>query len=66
MGINSTTVQVKKCSAGNHCVNLSLRNKSDGFEWDLIPVYGAAQDEHKHEFLAELVSHASGGETSIF
>jgi hypothetical protein len=23
--------------------------------WVLAPVYGAAQDSHKHEFLAELV-----------
>jgi hypothetical protein len=36
-------------------VNLNLRNKADGFEWALILVYGAAQDDHKHEFLAELV-----------
>jgi hypothetical protein len=27
----------------------------DGFEWSLIQVYGAAQDEHKPTFLAEFV-----------
>jgi hypothetical protein len=29
--------------------------KHDDFEWVFIPVYGAAQETHKHEFLAELV-----------
>jgi hypothetical protein len=27
----------------------------DGFDWILVPVYGAAQDEKKPEFLSELV-----------
>jgi hypothetical protein len=32
-----------------------MHSKHDGFEWVFIPVYGAAQDNHKHEFLVELV-----------
>jgi endonuclease/exonuclease/phosphatase family metal-dependent hydrolase len=34
---------------------LSISSKIDGFEWLLVPVYGAAQDKNKYEFLAELV-----------
>ena len=40
---------------GSHSVKFHIRSKIDGFEWALIPVYGAAQDEHKPDFLAELV-----------
>lgn len=32
-----------------------LRNKDDGFSWVVVAVYGAAQDEFKESFLAELV-----------
>jgi hypothetical protein len=52
---NSTTLQVNKVVNGSHCVNFNLRSKADGFEWSLIPVYGAAQEVNKPDFLAELV-----------
>ena len=55
VGLNRETLQVQKVVNGSHCVNFHLRSKIDGFEWSLIPVYGAAQDEFKPEFLAELV-----------
>ena len=32
-----------------------MRNKNDGSQWNLIAVYGAAQDEHKQSFLTEIV-----------
>jgi hypothetical protein len=34
---------------------ISNRSKKDGFEWLLIPVYGAAQESNMSDFLAELV-----------
>jgi hypothetical protein len=37
-----------------------LKSKFEGFEWVLVPVYGAAQDSLKHEFLAELVRLCEG------
>lgn len=40
---------------GDFCVKLHLRSKHDGFEWIFVPVYGAAQEIHKAEFLSELV-----------
>jgi hypothetical protein len=55
VGINSDTPQVVKVSTRDFCVKLHIKCKRDGFEWILVPVYGAAQDAHKAEFLAELV-----------
>jgi hypothetical protein len=55
VGINNLFLQVKKVTTGDFCVKLHLRSKSDGFEWVFIPVYGAAQEVHKPEFLSELV-----------
>ena len=55
VGINTQTIIVNKVECGDFCVKLELKSKADGFEWLLVPVYGAAQDSHKHEFLAELV-----------
>jgi hypothetical protein len=46
---------VKSFVAGDRCVKFYLSSKSDGFEWSLVVVYGAAQDAKKGEFLAELV-----------
>jgi hypothetical protein len=40
---------------GDFYVKFHLRNKDDGFRWVLVAVYGAAQDEYKENFLAELV-----------
>jgi hypothetical protein len=55
VGINTQTLSVKKVDNGDFCVKLHIRSKLDGFEWVLVPVYGAAQDAHKAEFLSELV-----------
>src|SRR5207253_1247063 len=53
VGINMETLLVKKVDVGDFCVKLFLRSKTDGFEWVFVPVYGAAQDSHKPEFLSE-------------
>jgi len=55
VGINTATLHVSKVYMGDFCVKLHLKCKRDGFEWVLVPVYGAAQEEHKAEFLSELV-----------
>jgi hypothetical protein len=36
-------------------VKLYLQSKVGGFDWVFIPVYGAAQDSHKHEFLSKVI-----------
>jgi hypothetical protein len=55
VGMNTASLQVKKVTNGDYCVKFKIRSKQDGFEWLLIPVYGAAQEINKPEFLAELV-----------
>jgi hypothetical protein len=42
-------------SNGDFCVKFHIRSKKDGFDWLLVPVYGAAQEEKKADFLSELV-----------
>jgi hypothetical protein len=55
VGFNTNTLKVNRVDNGKFCVKLFIKSKLDGFEWLLVPVYGAAQDKYKHEFLAELV-----------
>jgi hypothetical protein len=49
----------------NFCVKLNLKSKIDGFEWVLVPVYGAAQEEKKLDFLAELVRTCDNEESPL-
>jgi hypothetical protein len=39
----------------DYCVKFHIISKKYGFEWLLIPVYGAAQESNKPNFLVELV-----------
>ena len=55
IGVNTATLQVKNVDVGDFTVKLFLKSKNDGFEWVLVSVYGAAQDEFKPQFLSELV-----------
>ena len=45
VGINMATLKVKNVFNGDWCITFHLVSKLDGFEWAMIPVYGAAQDE---------------------
>lgn len=55
VGVNTTSLHVNRIDTGDYCVKFHLHSRADGFEWVLVPVYGAAQEAHKAEFLAELV-----------
>jgi hypothetical protein len=55
VGVNSDTTEVLKVTTGDFCVRLHMKCKRDGFEWNFVSVYGAAQDAQKPDFLAELV-----------
>ena len=55
LGVNVGTLLVTNVEVGDFCVKLFLKSKRDGFQWVLVLVYGAAQDEHKPQFLSELV-----------
>ena len=65
VGINVQTLIVKGVINGDRCVKLDLLSKQDGFEWALVAVYGAAQDQHKQEFLAELARICEQGSKPI-
>lgn len=54
MGVNMESLSVREVDAGDFCVKFHLKSK-DGFEWNFIAVYGAAQEAQKPTFLAELV-----------
>ena len=55
VGFNSTSISVQNVVTGDFCVKFQLKSKVDGFLWTLVVVYGAAQDNLKPDFLAELV-----------
>ena len=46
---------VQNVVTGDFCVKFHLKSKSDGFMWIFVVAYGAAQDNLKPDFLAELV-----------
>jgi hypothetical protein len=55
VGINTSTLSINKISNGDFCVKFHVCSRNDGFDWVLVPVYGAAQDEKNPEFLSKLV-----------
>ena len=55
VGFNSQMINVRKVVPGDRCVKFHIISKSDNFEWVLVAVYGAAQEDKKGEFLSELV-----------
>jgi hypothetical protein len=55
VGINNVNLQVKKVTNGDYCVKFQIRSKKDGFEWLLVPVYGATHEVNKPDLLAEIV-----------
>jgi hypothetical protein len=55
MGINQNCFEVENIIDGDYYIKFVLRNKVDGYRWALLLVYGAAQEEHKENFLSELV-----------
>jgi hypothetical protein len=51
-------MEVLASSDGEYHIKLTICNKVDNFIWDLVVVYGAAQDAFKADFLRELVNLA--------
>jgi hypothetical protein len=51
-------MEVLASSCGDYHIKLHIRNMADNFTWNLVAVYGTAQDEFKADFLRELVNLA--------
>jgi hypothetical protein len=55
VGINLLTFDVGEIEEGDYFVRFKIRNKEDNFKWNLVSVYGVAQQEYNEAFLTELV-----------
>jgi exonuclease III len=54
LGVKQEEMDIGAFDKGNFFVSALLRNKSSGFKWEVIVVYGPAQHEKSEEFLEEL------------
>lgn len=54
VGVKDTCFEIVEQQNGNYFVRLLLYDKYNDTRWNLITVYGAAQIEHKEEFLTSL------------
>jgi exonuclease III len=59
LGVNSKNFDIQSVELGNFHVKVHMKNKIDNFEWALVAVYGAAQDEEKNIFPQELIQTCS-------
>ena len=59
VGVNLLTCDIGEIEEGEFLVRFKLRNREDDFEWNLVSVYGPAQQEHKERFLMEVVQMCS-------
>lgn len=55
MGVNLDLFDIGTKAHGDYYVKIYLKNRSDYFQWVLMVVYGAAQQEYQGIFLSELV-----------
>ena len=54
MGLKSDLFKVIGFVNKKFCTVATLKNKSDGFVWHLVAIYGTSYNELKLEFFAEL------------
>ena len=50
VGVNLLTYDIGETEERNFFVKFKLRNKSDGYQWLLVSVYGPAQQDSKMPF----------------
>jgi hypothetical protein len=55
LGVDQQLFDIGSIDEEEFYVKFQLCNKSDGFKWTLVYIYGLAQADHKEHFLAELV-----------
>ena len=54
LGLNFSKFDVGSFKKGDFMIQMNLWDKENRVKWNLLVVYGAAQDENKFEFLSEL------------
>jgi hypothetical protein len=54
LAINLENFTVQNVVLGDFYVKTHLKNKVDNFQWGLVAVYGAAEDEEKTSFYRSL------------
>jgi endonuclease/exonuclease/phosphatase family metal-dependent hydrolase len=59
LGVDLNCFDIGAIDEGDHYIKFHLCNKSDDFKWELVVVYGPAQDDRKENFLMELVHMCS-------
>lgn len=55
LGVDPKVFDIGSIDAGDFYVKFHLKNREDDFQWVLVAVYGAAQNQFKEKFLNELV-----------
>ena len=58
VNLESSSLELLDFTCGEFHIELHVRNESDDFTWNLVVVYGAAQNEYKAAFLRKLVNLA--------
>ena len=58
LGVRKYTMEVLSSSDWEFHIKLHIHNKADHFTWSLVTIFGATQNEHKPDFLHELVNIA--------
>jgi hypothetical protein len=56
LGINLMSFDIGEIEEGEFFIKFKLCDKVDGFQWVLVSVYGAAQEENKEALLTELAN----------
>ena len=56
LGVNRDKFDIIEVKHGRYTLQVNLFDKSKSCSWALLVVYGAAQDENKPEFIAEMSS----------
>jgi exonuclease III len=59
VGVNLLMYDIGEIEEAEFLVCFKLRNREDDFKWNLVLVYGPAQQEHKERFLTEVVQMCS-------
>jgi hypothetical protein len=58
-GVNLEMYDVGSFKEGKYILQLNLSDKRNRVKWNFLNAYGAAQEENKYEFLAEMAEMIS-------